>query len=119
MSRPAESHDHPVRSIDHGLRQLDGYLYWQAELATARQEATAFCDHLPWLTTSERQELEDHYTRARTKTAEATTRRIADRCIELRQEYEARYRQLRRRTVTTSAIVTSGLCATLTMVLCR
>ncbi|MGW1076742.1 hypothetical protein [Streptomyces sp. NPDC002537] len=113
MGHHPESHDRPVQSVDHGLRRLDGYLYQQAELATARQEATAFCDHPPWLTATERQELENHYTQARTKTAEATTRHIANRCTELRQQYETRYRQLRLRTVTTAIVAASGVCAML------
>ncbi|UNM16560.1 hypothetical protein J4032_16815 [Streptomyces formicae] len=82
-----------------GLNQLDGYLYWQAELAEARREAMAFCDKLSWLTTGERRDLEEEYARARVDMAKAATRRIADRCTELRAEYEARYQRLRQRTV--------------------
>ncbi|MGP4087907.1 hypothetical protein [Streptomyces sp. KR55] len=94
MNRPS-----PDDSVQGGLHQLDGYLYWQAELAEARKEAMAFCDRLPWLTTDERHDLEEEYTRARVDMAKAAIRRIADRCTELRAEYEARYQHLRRRTV--------------------
>ncbi|MFE7775166.1 hypothetical protein ACFU5O_14925 [Streptomyces sp. NPDC057445] len=94
MSRPS-----PHEGVQNGLHQLDGYLYWQAELAEARREATAFCEKLPWLTTGERRELEEQYTRARVDMSKAATRRIADRCTELRVEYEARYQYLRRRTI--------------------
>ncbi|WP_262009089.1 hypothetical protein [Streptomyces sp. FIT100] len=89
----------PDDRIQGGLNQLDGYLYWQAELAEARREATAFCDRLSWLTTGERRDLEEEYARARVDMAKAATRRIAGRCIELRAEYEARYQRLRRRTL--------------------
>ncbi|MGW0736995.1 hypothetical protein [Streptomyces sp. NPDC002851] len=84
-------------ATESGMRRLDGYLYWQAELAGARREAAAFCDRLPWLTTGERRDVEDRYTQARAAIAETTTRQIAARCTELRAEYETRYRRLRTR----------------------
>lgn len=89
----------PHEGVQHGLRQLDGYLYWQAELTEARKEAAAFCEKLPWLTSGERRELEEQYARARIDMSKTSTRRIAHRCAELREEYEARYQCLRRRTV--------------------
>ncbi|MFD5427963.1 hypothetical protein [Streptomyces sp. NPDC127084] len=93
MSSPS-----PYEGVRDGLRRLDGYLYWQAELAEARREAVAFCETLPWLTTAERRELEERYTRARVDMSKVVTRRVADRCVELRGEYETRYQRLRRRT---------------------
>ncbi|MEU2157409.1 hypothetical protein ABZ532_20720 [Streptomyces sp. NPDC019396] len=107
MSSPS-----PSEGVRDGLRRLDGYLYWQAELAEARSEATAFCETLPWLTTAERRELEEQYTRARVEMSKAVTRRIANRCVELRMEYETRYRNLRRRTI---ALSLAGCCLLLTV----
>ncbi|MFD7408818.1 hypothetical protein ACFV7R_40650 [Streptomyces sp. NPDC059866] len=97
----------PDDHVRGGLRRLDGYLYWQAQLAEARREATAFCDRLPWLTTDERRALEEEYARAHMDMTKAALRRIADRCIELRAEYEARYQHLRRRTVALTLGATS------------
>ncbi|WP_406841562.1 hypothetical protein ACICHK_41880 (plasmid) [Streptomyces sp. AHU1] len=74
---------------------MDGYLYWQNEISQARTEARAFCNRFPWLTTLERQDLESHYTDFRVEVARATTRQVAQRCVDLRKEYEARYLQLR------------------------
>ncbi|MFE3323410.1 hypothetical protein [Streptomyces sp. NPDC059176] len=101
----------PHEAVQSGLRQLDGYLYWQAELTQARREATAFCDTLPWLTSGERRELEEEYARARVDMSKMITRRIAHRCWELRAEYEARYQHLRRRT-TAAALATGCLVLT-------
>lgn len=119
MRRPAR---HAPTDVESGMRRLDGYLYWQAELAAARREAAAFCDRLPWLTTGERRDVEERYARARAAVAEATTRQIAERCAELRAEYEDRYRRLRVRvlaaavaSVVTSCAVTAGCLLLLTL----
>ncbi|NGO71963.1 hypothetical protein [Streptomyces boncukensis] len=93
-----------------GLRSLDGYLYWQAELAAAHREAAAFCDRLPWLTGAERRDVEEHYARARAEVSEAMTRRVAARCRELQAEYEARYRALRRRLAACAVSAAAAVC---------
>ncbi|MBH1932826.1 hypothetical protein I5Q34_00695 [Streptomyces sp. AV19] len=104
-------HGNPADTAEAGLRQLDGYLYWQAEHDTARHEAAALCDRLPWLTTAEREDLEREYTRTRAEASRTMTRRVAVRCVELREEYEARYRLLRRRVVAAATGVVGGVCA--------
>ncbi|MCX3063560.1 hypothetical protein OFY01_28125 [Streptomyces sp. GXMU-J5] len=112
MRRPA-SHASPrsgAGSPEEGLRQLDGYLYWQAELDSARSDAETFCDQFPWLTTYERAEVVDRYTQERTAASEAMTRRVAARCVELREEYTARYRRLRARVVAAAAALFVAAC---------
>ncbi|MEV6207978.1 hypothetical protein [Kitasatospora sp. NPDC051914] len=81
------------------LQQLEGYLLWQAELATAQRDAAAFADQFPWLTTGEREEVEEAYARERLQVSRLAVTRIAQRCRELRSEYEERYRHLKSRLV--------------------
>ncbi|GAU70295.1 hypothetical protein SSP35_18_00230 [Streptomyces sp. NBRC 110611] len=105
-----------ARETEEGLRRLDGYLCWQAELSDARREAQTFCRQFPWLTAGEREELESRYAAARTEVSERMIRRIARRCEEVRTEYEERYRllRLRLRVLATAAAVVSAACLLLT-----
>lgn len=80
-----------------GVRRLEGYLLWQAEIAGARRAATAFADQLPWLTTAQREALERAYVQEQLHSSQRTIAHIARRCRTIRGEYEARYRRLRLR----------------------
>ncbi|MCG6494379.1 hypothetical protein [Kitasatospora sp. A2-31] len=102
----------------HGVQQLEGYLYWQAETEEARQAARDLADHLPWLTGTQRHDLEHHYTRAHLHVSRAYLTRLRGRRDELRAEYEARYRHLRARCVLTALLVTTTavLCAVLSLI---
>ncbi|MEU5089956.1 cytochrome C oxidase subunit I [Streptomyces sp. NPDC021356] len=83
----------PARLAD----QVEGYLLWQARVAEAEERARAFTEPLQWLTTAQREEIEDHYVRDCLTRARADLQRVADRCRALRGEYEERYRRLRAR----------------------
>ncbi|HSA49442.1 MAG TPA: hypothetical protein VLH10_04925 [Yinghuangia sp.] len=97
-----------------GLAALDGYLYWQGRLAAAHHHAQAIADRLPWLSAAEREDLVRVLATAHTDMARATVRHICDRADQLRAEYEERYRRLRCRLVSVTAVV---LTAALTSVL--
>ncbi|GAA2357921.1 hypothetical protein [Streptomyces cuspidosporus] len=83
--------------IESGIARLEGYLLCQRELGDARAEAEAYADRLPWLTTTQREEVVRLYAEERVELSRRMLRRIADRCEELRAEYTARYEELRRR----------------------
>ncbi|MEW1910426.1 hypothetical protein AB0442_18545 [Kitasatospora sp. NPDC085895] len=80
---------------DTGLRQLEGYLLWQAEIATAQRDAAAFTELFPWLSTGQREEVAQAYVQKRLQVSRQAVTHIAQRCRELRSEYEDRYRRLR------------------------
>ncbi|MEU2630383.1 hypothetical protein [Kitasatospora sp. NPDC007106] len=82
-------------TIAGSLRQLEGYLLWQAEIATAQRDAAAFTELFPWLTTGQREEVEHAYTESRLQVSRQVVTHIAQRCRDLRSEYEDRYRRLR------------------------
>lgn len=86
----------PVGSAE-VVNQVEGYLLWQARVAEAERRARAFTEPMQWLTTAQREEIEEHYVRDCLLRARADLQRVADRCRALRGEYEERYRQLRAR----------------------
>ncbi|MFF8595039.1 cytochrome C oxidase subunit I [Streptomyces sp. NPDC015220] len=90
----------PGRS-GHVVNQVEGYLLWQARVAEAQERARAFTEPLEWLTTAQRERIEEHYVRDCLSRARADLQRVADRCRELRGEYEERYRELRARCLAT------------------
>ncbi|MGK5532974.1 hypothetical protein [Streptomyces sp. URMC 129] len=80
-----------------GIAQLEGYLLWQGELSTARAEAEAFADALPWLTDAQRAELTARYAEERIRLSRRVLAAVGDRCRVLEREYTARYGELRHR----------------------
>ncbi|GAB3115486.1 hypothetical protein GCM10027160_22820 [Streptomyces calidiresistens] len=98
------------RDVAAGINQLEGYLLVQSELRTARAEGEALADRMPWLTGERREELVRLYAEERMALTRRTLRAVTERCHELRAEYTARYRQLRRRVVCAAlAVVLGGL----------
>ncbi|MFJ2730211.1 cytochrome C oxidase subunit I [Streptomyces collinus] len=77
--------------------QVEGYLLWQARITESEQRAREFTAPLDWLTTSQRVAIEQAYTADSLRRARTDLEHIAGRCIQIRAEYEHRYRQLRRR----------------------
>ncbi|KOG41254.1 hypothetical protein [Streptomyces decoyicus] len=77
------------------FRELEGYLFLQAEDAQARAEAEHFADQLPWLTTGQRKEVVRLCVQDRLALNRRYLERIKDRCLELRGEYSERYERLR------------------------
>ncbi|TJZ55548.1 hypothetical protein FCH28_09385 [Streptomyces piniterrae] len=86
--------------MDEAINEIEGYLLWEAETGRARTRADAFCSRLPWLTDTQRGEVELHYCQDQRETSRAYLERVAARSAALRAEYEAVYRALRRRLVT-------------------
>ncbi|MDI2124622.1 hypothetical protein [Yinghuangia seranimata] len=97
----------PDDDVQAGLARLDGYLYWQHQLAEGRAYAEAAADHLPWMTTAQREDLVRVLSAAHTEMARGTVRQLATRAQELRAEYEQRYRGLRRRMAVTVVTATA------------
>jgi len=86
-------------AMDRAINQIEGFLLWEAEKDRARIRAEAFCAGLPWLTDSQRREVELHYCRDQRDATWAYLERIAVRSATLRTEYEGVYRALRRRLI--------------------
>ncbi|MEV5434024.1 hypothetical protein [Streptomyces sp. NPDC052701] len=76
--------------------EAEGYLLARAHHDAAYREARALCAKLPWLTTAQAEEVTRCYVEQRIELARQTLRATVRRADELRQEYEARYRLLRR-----------------------
>ncbi|MEU6404344.1 cytochrome C oxidase subunit I [Streptomyces sp. NPDC046985] len=91
---PGRTGGEPV-SAAHVVNQVEGYLLWQSRVAEAEERARSFTEPLQWLTTAQREEIEQHYVRDCLGRARADLQRVADRCRALRGEYEQRYRRLR------------------------
>jgi hypothetical protein len=87
-------------SMERVINEIEGFLLWEAEKDRARTRADAFCAGLPWLTESQRQEVELRYCEDQRDVARAYLERIAVRSATLRTEYEGVYRALRRRLIT-------------------
>ncbi|MFI7097540.1 hypothetical protein [Streptomyces lydicus] len=89
-----------MNRMDQAINEIEGYLLWEAEKDRARSRAHAFCAGLPWLTDTQRKEVESRYCEDQRDTSRAYLERIAVRSASLRTEYESVYRALRRRLVT-------------------
>ncbi|MEU6592601.1 cytochrome C oxidase subunit I [Streptomyces sp. NPDC046881] len=88
--------------------EVEGYLLWQARVAEAERRARDFTGPLEWLTTAQREQIEQRYVADSLMRARGDLERIAARCVSLRAEYEQRYRELRRRCVGIALAVCAG-----------
>ncbi|MFK0024586.1 hypothetical protein [Streptomyces sp. NPDC090798] len=79
------------------INELEGHLLIEAAKAEGRTEAARFTHSLAWLTDTQREEVEERFAAAYLTLTRRSWRRTARRGRELRAEYEARYRALRRR----------------------
>lgn len=102
------------RAVTEGINELEGYLLLQANEHTARSEARAFADRLPWLTVAQREEVVRVYAEERMALSIRVLRAVAQRCGELRTQYTERYEELRART-TCRATACVLLCLSLTV----
>ena len=82
---------------DRFLNDIEGHLLLAATRAEGRTAAGRFCEPLHWLTLAQREEVERRFEEEYLTLARASWQRTADRAGELREEYEATYRALRRR----------------------
>jgi hypothetical protein len=96
-------------AINRAVNEIEGYLLWEAEKDRTRDRAQAFCDTLPWLTETQRQEVELRYRHDQHAASRAYLERIAARSTSLRAEYEDVYRALRRRLVTACVTAVSAV----------
>ncbi|MFF4983057.1 hypothetical protein ACFY3O_23760 [Streptomyces sp. NPDC001046] len=90
--------------------EAEGYLLAQSHRDQARREAEELCAQLPWLTTAEAEDLTTHFVRQRIDVSRRLLRGTVQRAAELREEYEARYAELRRALLRRHA---AGACAVL------
>ncbi|MFG2795039.1 cytochrome C oxidase subunit I [Streptomyces sp. NPDC048419] len=97
MTDPAGRTDRKSKTPAALVNQVEGYLLLQARSAEAAQRARAFTEPLHWLTTSQREEIQRHYTLDCLTRTRADLQQLANRAQALRNEYEARYRRLRAR----------------------
>ncbi|UNS95404.1 hypothetical protein MMF93_02165 [Streptomyces tubbatahanensis] len=79
------------------INRIEGYLLLQAERDEAQAQAEAFAARMPWLTAGQRDEVVRLYTADRMALTRRVLHGLTERCAELREEYTARYLQLRRR----------------------
>ncbi|MEU0743586.1 hypothetical protein [Streptomyces sp. NPDC006134] len=91
--------------------EAEGYLLARVHHDDARREARALCAALPWLTTAQAEDVTRHYVEQRIDLTRRMLSGTARRAEELRQEYEARYRALRRTLLRRHAACASVLMA--------
>ncbi|KAB2976374.1 hypothetical protein F8R89_32830 [Streptomyces sp. SS1-1] len=84
---------------DEFLNDIEGHLLLAATRAEGRTAAERVCAPLDWLTRAQREEVERRFEEEYLTLARASWQRTAVRAGELREEYEAAYRALRRRLV--------------------
>ncbi|MFI7104326.1 hypothetical protein ACIBK8_33925 [Streptomyces sp. NPDC050161] len=101
---------------DEAINEIEGYLLWEAEKSRARTRAEAFCAGLPWLTDSQRAEVERLYCQDQAELSKAYLQRIATRSASLRAEYSGVYQVLRRRLFTAFAAGSVAVAAAATAV---
>jgi hypothetical protein len=95
--QPSAGQSAGEEEIRAGIARLEGYLLLERERATARQEAEAFAQQLPWLTATQHDDLVHLYTQHRLALSQRLWQGTAHRARQLRGEYQARYDALRRR----------------------
>ncbi|MCQ8769387.1 hypothetical protein [Streptomyces telluris] len=89
-----------MRTTAEAVNEIEGYLLWEEEKRKAGERAREFTAGIPWLTDSQRADLEHRYTVDRLAASRTYLRRIAARSTELRAEYETVYQALKRRAAT-------------------
>lgn len=82
--------------------EAEGYLKARTRYLEACREAETLRSAMPWLTTAQAEEVTHHYIQQRLRHTRLTLVRHID---ELREQYETRYRQLRRDLLRTHAAV--------------
>lgn len=86
-------------SVVAGIRELEGYLFWQGEVVEAQAKATKALEQFDWLTRSQRDALKDCFVNQQLECSRDYVKRVARRAQTLRDEYEQRYATLRMRLV--------------------
>nr|WP_128435635.1 hypothetical protein [Streptomyces cyaneus] len=99
------------------INDIEGHLLLTAARRQGRAAAERFTAPLHWLTDGQREELERQFEREYLALARDSWRRTAERAGELRGEYEARYRGLRRRLLAAWLVACAALTAAGVLVL--
>ncbi|MFE3163205.1 hypothetical protein [Streptomyces sp. NPDC059224] len=86
------------------VAQIEGHLLLAATREEGRAAAARLTDRLGWLTDTQREDLESQVAVEYLALSRASWRRTAERSVELRREYEQRYRILRRRLLACSLL---------------
>ncbi|MFC8093602.1 hypothetical protein [Streptomyces sp. NPDC057301] len=91
--------------------EVEGYLKARAHHLEAREEAESLCSSMPWMTTAQAEQVTRHYIELRIGLTRQTLIRHID---DLREQYEARYQNLRRHLLRRHAAVACAVlaCAT-------
>ncbi|NYV76321.1 hypothetical protein HW445_18670 [Streptomyces sp. UH6] len=89
---------------------MEGHLIAHTHRERAREEAEGLCARMPWLTTAQAEELTRQYVLLRIGLTRRMLLDVAERADRLGEEYEARYRVLRRALLRRHA---GAACATL------
>ncbi|WP_308799446.1 hypothetical protein [Streptomyces sp. UH6] len=90
--------------------EMEGHLIAHTHRERAREEAEGLCARMPWLTTAQAEELTRQYVLLRIGLTRRMLLDVAERADRLGEEYEARYRVLRRALLRRHA---GAACATL------
>ncbi|ARX85089.1 hypothetical protein SMD44_04547 [Streptomyces alboflavus] len=107
--RPVRAHVRPAADADTLIGEIEGHLLAEAARAESRAAAQRFAQRLDWLSPAERAEVERLYAEDHLSVTRQAWRHIAGRCLDLRAEYEERYRVLRRRVLAGGLLVAGVL----------
>lgn len=91
------------------ISEIEGHLLAESARAESRAAAEAFAQRLDWLTPAERAEVERLYAEDHLTLTRQAWRHIAGRCLDLRAEYETRYRVLRQRVLAAGLLALAGV----------
>ncbi|MEU5320270.1 hypothetical protein AB0G67_26500 [Streptomyces sp. NPDC021056] len=91
------------------LADVEGHLLLAATREEGRTAAQRFTAPLPWLTDTQRDEVERRFEAEYLALARDSWQHTAVRAERLRDEYEAKYRELRRRVLTGGLLGCAGL----------
>ncbi|MFI6444237.1 cytochrome C oxidase subunit I [Kitasatospora sp. NPDC050543] len=102
-----------------GVSQLESYLVWQSEVASAERDAVRFSGQFGWLPGAQREELERAYVADRLEYAEGVVDRAARRCRQMGEYYRRRCWQICARwaSLCMAAVAATALLAVLPVVL--
>lgn len=94
------------------VAEIEGHLLLASAREECRAAAARAADRMGWLTDSQREYLESELETEYLGLARTSWRRTAERGVELRREYEARYRMLRQRLLACFVLLSALLTAT-------
>ncbi|MER5301108.1 MULTISPECIES: hypothetical protein [Streptomyces] len=109
--------ERPVSTAHTLISEIEGHLLAESARAESRAAAETFAQRLDWLSPAERAEVERLYAEDHLTLTRQAWRHIAGRCLDVRGEYEDRYRMLRQRVLAGGLLAASGMVACVVVVL--